>query len=180
MRMHVKAKKIAVAGLLAAFSAVLLMLSSVIETNSLFLIAAASFCVGIAFFEWGLRFGFGFLVSSLLVNFIVSPNKLYCITYAAMGLYLFFSEFWWKKLMESGKLQHFALKLYAGKLLVFNCMYIPALLFFQEILFAKEVKGILLFVFWVLGQVVLFVYELAYVQFLHRIWSKVRVKLMNS
>ena len=45
--MHVNAKKMAFTGVLAAFAVILLVLSAVIETSSLFLIAAAAFCVGI-------------------------------------------------------------------------------------------------------------------------------------
>ena len=62
--MHVKAKKVATAGLLVAFTVVMIILSSLIETNTLFLIAAASFCVGIAIREWGVWFGFAFLIAS--------------------------------------------------------------------------------------------------------------------
>ena len=45
--MHVKAKNVATAGLLVALTVIMLVLSTVIESNSLFLIAAASFCVGV-------------------------------------------------------------------------------------------------------------------------------------
>ena len=51
--MHVNAKKMAFTGVLAAFAVILLVLSAVIETSSLFLIAAAAFCVGIVLREWG-------------------------------------------------------------------------------------------------------------------------------
>ena len=44
--MHVNAKKMAFTGVLAAFAVILLVLSAVIETSSLFLIVAAAFCVG--------------------------------------------------------------------------------------------------------------------------------------
>ena len=44
--MHVEAKKMATAGLLVAFSVIMMILSSVIESSSLFFIAAASFCIG--------------------------------------------------------------------------------------------------------------------------------------
>ena len=53
MRMHVSGKKLAVSGLLAAFSVVLITLAAVIETSRLFFIAAASFCIGIVLREWG-------------------------------------------------------------------------------------------------------------------------------
>ena len=42
--MHVGAKKIAVLGLLAAFSVLLIVLGAVIETSTLFFICGASFC----------------------------------------------------------------------------------------------------------------------------------------
>ena len=45
--MHVNAKKMAFTGVLAAFAVILLVLSAVIETSGLFLIAAAAFCVGV-------------------------------------------------------------------------------------------------------------------------------------
>ena len=62
MLMHVNAKKMATAGLLVAFTVIMLVLSSVVETSSLFFLAAASFCVGISIREWGLRYGFAFLL----------------------------------------------------------------------------------------------------------------------
>lgn len=176
--MHVNGKKIAIAGLLAAFSAVMLILSSVIETNSLFLIAAASFCVGIAIREWGIRFGVGFLIASTLVNVLVAPNKFYCITFAVMGGYLLFSEYLWNKMATKADMKNRTLALWIGKYVVFNCIYIPALLFFQELLFVKKVTGVLLVVFWLAGQVALLVYDRVYVYFQGVIWGKLRVKIL--
>lgn len=179
MRMHVNAKKIAISGLLAAFSAVMLVLSSVIETNSLFLITAASFCVGIAIREWGIPFGVGFLIASTLVNVIVAPNKFYCLTFAVMGVYLIFSEYLWDKIAAKADMKHRTLALWIGKYAIFNCIYIPALLFFQELLFLKKVTGILLAVFWLVGQIALFVYDRVYIYFQGIIWGKLRIKLMK-
>lgn len=177
--MHVKAKNIALAGLLAACSAVLLVLSSVIETNSLFLICAASFCVGIAIREWGIRLGLAFLVASTFINFLVAPNKFYCITFAAMGMYLFLSEYLWKKIAEKDEMKHRTLMLWLGKYIIFNLMYIPVLLFFQELLFVKKVGGVFLIVFFFAGQVVLFIYDRAYIYFQDAIWGKMRIKLLK-
>lgn len=178
--MHVSGKKIAISGLLVAFSAVMLVLSSVIETNSLFLIAAASFCVGIAIREWGTRFSMGFLIASTLVNVLVAPNKFYCITFAAMGVYLLLSEYLWKKFAAKTDMKNRVLALWTGKYVIFNCIYIPALLFFQELLFAKKVTGFLLLVFWLVGQIALYVYDRVYLYFQGAIWGKLRTKLMRE
>ena len=78
--MHVNAKKMAFTGVLAAFAVILLVLSAVIETSSLFLIAAAAFCVGIVLREWGIRAGAAFLTASFPVGLIVAPNRLYYIS----------------------------------------------------------------------------------------------------
>ena len=45
--MYVKAKKTAIAGLMLAFTMICIAMGSVIETNTLFLLAAASYFVGI-------------------------------------------------------------------------------------------------------------------------------------
>ena len=55
--MHVKAKQMAFGGLLLAVTVVCMALGSVIETNTLFLLAAAAFFVGIVIREFGLLSG---------------------------------------------------------------------------------------------------------------------------
>ncbi len=170
--MHVNAKKMAVAGLLAAFSAVMLVMSSVIETNSLFFICAASFCVGITIREWGVSFGFAFLLASTLINVLVAPNKFYCITFAVMGMYLLLSEYLQKRVKRTGTL-------WIGKYLIFNFIYIPALLFFQDLLFVRKVTGITLIVFLLAGQIALVVYDRVYVYFQSVIWGKLRLRLLK-
>ena len=52
--MHVNARKIALSGVLAAFAVVLIVLGSIFETSTLFLLAAAAFCVGIVVESGGL------------------------------------------------------------------------------------------------------------------------------
>lgn len=58
--MHVKAKQVAFLGLLAAIVSLFIILASIIESNTLFLLAAAAFLSGVAIREFGLRLGIGF------------------------------------------------------------------------------------------------------------------------
>lgn len=177
--MHVKTKKMAIAGLLVAFATVLVVLSSVIETSSLFFIGAASFTVGIAIREWGVQFGAGFLAASILVNIFVAPNKFYSITFAMMGLYLLLSELLWEKIAVKGYMRNRTLIFWIGKYVIFNCIYIPAILFFQELIFVREITGILLLGAFFAGQAALFIYDKAYLYFQGTIWGNLRVKLMK-
>ena len=178
--MHVGAKKVATAGLLVAFTVVMIVLSSVIETNSLFLIAAASFCVGIAVREWGLGFGFGFLLASVFLNVLVSPNKLYCITFAGMGLYIWLSELLWEKIAEKANLTYRKVWLWIGKYVIFNLMYIPALFLMPKLIFTGKMNGLAAIAWLFMGQVVLFVYDVAYRYFQAHIWGRLRLRLFKE
>ena len=86
--MHLNTKKIAFAGIMLALTEVGIALGSVIETNTLFLLAAASFFVGIVIQEFGLKSGAGFLLAGILLAILLSPNKLYVVSYAFMGFYI--------------------------------------------------------------------------------------------
>ncbi len=176
--MHVKAKQIAIAGLLTAFSVVLVVLATVIESSSLFFIAAASFCVGIVIREWGILFGTCFWTASVLVNFVVSPNKMYCITFAAMGLYLLLSELLWEKIAAQKKVKNRRLCLWIGKYAIFNGIYLPILFGFSSVIFLKELEGTMPFLIVLAGQIALFIFDRAYNYFQTEIWGKVRNKVL--
>lgn len=169
----------ALAGLLTAFSAVLMVLSCMIETNSLFLICAASFCVGIAIREWGIRMGFAFLAAGTLVNFMVTPNKFYCLTFLSMGSYLVLSEFLWEKIAAKSNMKNRTLALWIGKYVIFNCIYIPGLIMFQKSIFTTGVSEKTLIGVMVLGQAALFVYDRAYLYFQGAVWGKIRGRFMD-
>ncbi len=176
--MHVKAKQAALAGLLAAFTVVLVLIASIIESSSLFFIAAASFCVGIVIREWDVRYGGAFWTASTLVNFIVLPNKMYCLTYAAMGLYLLLSEWLWEEIAVREQIKNRTRSLWVGKYAIFNSIYLPLLFLFQSVLFAKPVSEGILIALGVAGQPALFVFDKAYCYFQAEIWGRLRTKLI--
>ena len=125
--MHVKARMTAFSGLLLALSVVCMALGSVIETNTLFLLAAASYFVGIIIREFGMKAGVAFYLEYM----------------------------------------------------VFNLMYIPMVLIFQELLFMKELSGGLLLAVLAAGQVGVWIYDRAYEYVQVHIWNKFRGKLLN-
>lgn len=99
--MHVKGKMMAFCGLFLALSVVCMSLGSVIETNTLFLLAAASFFVGIVIREFGMKAGAAFYVADVLLGFLIAPNKFYVFSFAAMGLYIVIIEEAWRFLGRS-------------------------------------------------------------------------------
>lgn len=177
--MHVKAKKIAFLGLSMALSVVLVILSSVIESNTLFLLALASFFTGIALGEFGLSAGAGYMVGSVILCFLLAPNKLYVITYSGISFYLVAMEFVWVKVCkrQMDKKNHTILVL--CKFIIFNAMYIPLLVFAPKLIIARTMSPVLFGILLVAGQAVLYLYDYAYHYFMNRYWLKMR-RLINN
>ena len=175
--MHVNTKKMAVMGVLAAFAVLLLVFSSVIETNSLFLITAAAFCIGIVIREWGIASGAVFLAGSFLLGMIVAPNRLYCLTFLMMGIYLLLSEVLWGKIADAKNIRRRTAVLWAGRYVIFNCLFLPVLFLFPSLLFGEKAADTLFLFALIGGEAALFVFEKAYVYFQVFVWGKLRGKL---
>lgn len=176
--MHVNAKKLAWGGLMLALTEVCIALGSVVETNTLFLLAAASFFVGIVIREMNPASGGCFLLAGVLLGFLVSPNKLYVISYAAMGSYILATEVVWRLL---GKMPEKAPRrklFWAVKYALFNLMYLPALFLFQELFFGKKLPAVMLAGAVVAGQIGLFLYDRAYEYVQVRLWGKLRGRFL--
>lgn len=175
--MHVNAKKMAVSGLALALSVIAIILSGVLEFNTLFLLGAASFMIGIIIQECGLRLGFAFYVSAVLLGAILAPNKLYCITFGAMGFYVLAIETVWRWLYRIKTQRNQKVIFWISKFVIFNLLYLPMLFFFPRLLFERNMsKGLLLGAV-LAGQAVLIIYDKAYECFLVSVWGEFRKKL---
>lgn len=175
--MHLSSKRLAFLGLLLAIDILMIILSGILEFNTLFLLAAASFCAGIAIRECRLRLGLGFFIASLLLGVILAPNKLYCITYAAMGLYIVITEYAYDKLAYVKGMNSRITLFWIIKYLTFNVMYIPILFLSPKLIYDGQLSPILYLVLIIAGQVALYIYDWAYIYFQGSIWGRVRKKL---
>lgn len=161
--MHVKAKKIAFCGLLLALAIICMILGGILEMNTLFLLGAASFFVGIVIRFFGKRSGAAFYFAGLLLGLILVPNKFYVLTYGAMSLYILLREYAWEGLEKLSKNVAGKKKiLWVMKYAAFNLMYVPGVLLFQKLLFTKELEGVWLMTVLLAGQVILLIYDGAY------------------
>lgn len=175
--MLLNAKKLAFLGLLLACVVILMILSGVFEFNTLFLIAGASFCVGIAIRETGIRIGFGFYIASILLSFMFAPNKLYCVTYAALGFYLVIAEYAYDKLALMSSRWNRTRVYWIIKLGTFNLMYLSIVFFLPRLIYQGAISKVIVGLLIVAGQAALLVYDKAYHYFQGYIWEKVRGKL---
>lgn len=172
--MLLKGKKMAFLGLLLAVALILIILSGVFEFNTLFLLAAASFCVGIAIREYGMSLGFGFYIASIILGLLLAPNKLYMITYAAMGLYIVCRELAWTMLDRAKKKRNPLVIYWLLKYIIFNVIYIPIIILIPKLIYQGTINTGLTIMLIMGGQVALFVLDKAYDYFQIRIWGKIR------
>ena len=173
--MFLNAKKIAFLGLLLACTVLLVIFSGVFEFNTLFLLAGASFCVGIAIRESGLQLGFGFLIGATILSLILAPNKFHCITFAAMGFYLFIYEFSWKKIGSAKRIYKRNTVFWIIKYAAFNVMYIPTILLLPHLIFQGKLNTAMVAAILLGGQIALWFYDQAYRYFQRFIWGKIRI-----
>ncbi len=86
--MLLKSRDVAYLGVLLGLNQLFIILSSVIETNTLILLAGAALNVGIVIVEFGGRSGLLFYVASCILGFFLTFNKIELITYILFfGLY---------------------------------------------------------------------------------------------
>lgn len=177
--MHVKARTLAFGGLLLALSVVFMALGSIIETSTLFLLAAASFFVGIVVREFGLRAGAAFYIAAVLLGFITAPNKFYVLTFAAMGFYIWGIEAAWRWLEKRPQYRNRRMVFWISKYVIFNIVYIPIVIAFREMLFARAVSDTMMIIVVLGGQIALFIYDRAYDYVQAHLWGKLRGRMMG-
>ncbi len=175
--MLLNTKKLAFLGLLLAIDVVLIVLSGVLEFNTLFLLAGASFCVGIAIRESGKRFGLGFYLASILLSLFLAPNKLYCVTYAAFGLYLVIIEYAFDQLIHVKNHNNHRRLFWVVKYVTFNLMYLPMLIYLPRLFYQGEINTGLFVLLVLGGQLVLLIYDKAFEYFQSYVWGRIRGRL---
>jgi hypothetical protein len=86
--MLLKSKDVAYLGVLLGLNQLFLILSSVIETNTMILMAAAALVVGVVVVEFGGKTGIIFYLASCISGFFLTFNKVEIITYICFfGIY---------------------------------------------------------------------------------------------
>ncbi len=177
--MHVRTKSVAFGGLATALSIVCMSLGSIIESNTLFLLAAASYFVGIVIREFGIGAGTAFYAADVILGILIVPNKFYVISYAAMGLYILLIEIAWRAMARGDQRIQRRWIFWIVKYLIFNLLYVPMLVLFQDFFFARQLETPFLAGAFVLGQFGLWIYDQAYEYVQRHLWNKYRGRILG-
>ena len=176
--MHVKAKTVALGGLLLALTVVFMALGSIIETSTLFLLAASFIFRGHR--NPGIRAESrrSFLSGCGSARIITAPNKFYVLTFAAMGFYIWGIEAVWRWLEKRPDMGRRHTVFWLSKYVIFNIMYIPIVFLFRDLLFPEAIPGAGMLAIVVGGQVGLFIYDRAYDYVQVHMWGKIRGRVL--
>ncbi|MBE5962908.1 MAG: hypothetical protein E7256_16280 [Lachnospiraceae bacterium] len=172
--MHIGTKKMATLGILLSMNQMLLIFSSFIELSTFFILALAAYLVGVAVQEAGYKLGSAFYAASILLGFILTPNKLYWLTYIGFGTYIICFEGVREFLIRHPRYKRF---LIPSKYIVFNIMYLPLLFLFPSLFFTGKINTVTMILLIAGGQFVLYIYDRAYFVFVYQLWRGLKRKL---
>lgn len=158
--------KIAYLGVLLGLNQIFIILSSVIETNTIILFSAAALLVGIVIVEFGGKSGILFYIASCLLGFFLSFNKFEFVTYVVFfGLYSYIKHLFEMKFANKSTL-------FLAKLIFFNFALI--IMYFVIKLFI-EIK----LTWWMIlaGQILFIIYDYAFSIFINYYINKIKPKI---
>jgi hypothetical protein len=164
--MLLKSKGVAYLGVLLALNQLFIILSSVIETNTIILMAAAALIVGVVVVEFGGKTGIIFYMASCISGFFLTFNKVEIITYICFfGIYSIIKHYIETKILN--KYISYAMKIAAFNIsLLF--MYIIVKLFIN-----------LPLQWWLIlaAQVLFIIYDYAFTIFINQYINSIKPKI---
>lgn len=168
--MHVnRTRAMAGAAMMSALSVILLLLGTFISVNTLFFTALAAYLIGFTVNKYGFRYGGIQFAACSLFDVFLNPDKFHWILYVCLGGYIFLSELIFQKMNHIKDLKKKMRVQLIYNWILFNIIYIPLLLFFQNLLFTGGIPGGISgdsvagrLVLWLAGQIGWIVYDKAY------------------
>ncbi len=164
--MLLESKDVAYLGVLLGLNQLFIILSSVIETNTIILMAAAALIVGVVIVEFGGKAGIAFYVASCILGFFLTFNKVEIITYICFfGVYSIIKHY-----IETITLNKYIS--YGTKITLFNIsllsMYMIIRIFINITL-----------TWWIIlaAQVLFIVYDYAFTIFINQYINSIQPKL---
>lgn len=176
--MHVKTKKLTVSAMLLAVSVLLVYMGNMMESSTLFFLAAASFGVGLMQREYGTGSGFVLWIATVLLGLLLVPQKLYLLTYSAFALYILLTESIWNRLCRIQEEKKRRLTFLIARPVIFLVLYIPLVIALPRLILntalTQKAGNLLYPVLIGFGLCFLVLFDRAYCYFQGVVWEKIR------
>ena len=164
--MLLNSKDTAYLGVLLGLNQLFIILSSVIETSTIILMAAGALVVGVVVVEFGGKTGILFYIASCILGFILTFNKVEIITYICFfGIYSIIKHYIETKVLN--RYISYAVKIASFNILIF-LTYLTARLFIN---FPLQWLMILS------AQVLFLIYDYAFTTFINVYINSIKPKL---
>lgn len=158
--------KIAYLGVLLGLNQLFIILSSIIETNTIILFAGAALLVGVVIVEFGGKSGLLFYAASCLLGFFLSFNKFEFVTYVAFfGLYSYIKHLLEIKVKNKNTL-------FLTKIIFFNLALIIMYLVIRLFITIKLTWWMIL-----AGQILFIAYDYAFSIFINYYITTIKPKI---
>lgn len=175
--MYVKAKDLTLSAVCLAISMILILAESVLSISTLFLLSLAGFLIGIVIREVGLKFSLLYFIASLLLSFILAPDKVKLVVFIGVEIYLLLREVsffvlskWGNKDIKKLRVFYFIAKLFS-----FNLILLPLLYFFPALIMPNMDIKLKLSVF-LISQIGWYFFDRGYDSFQTVIWNRIKHK----
>lgn len=167
--MLLKSRDIAYLGVLLGVNQLFIILSSIIETNTIMLFSAAALIIGVVIVEFGGKSGVLFYLASCLLGFLLTYNKVEIITYI-----MFFGMYSIIKYCIEVKLENRIVQILI-KFIYFNvslaAMYFIVRLFLTLKIYWWMILGV---------QVLFLIYDYAFTIFINYYIDKISTKIRKK
>ena len=184
--MLLKSKDIAYVSVMTAISVLILVISGYIESSTLFFLAAAAFLTGVVEDRLGVIPAVFHVLCTVIIGLIMSPQKLYCITYTCFGVYVIVAEYIeeYRKKGKNGWLLRLSwfIKCCVFEVMLFVIIAVYGQLAGISALFPEKLTHypgsdtILMIVLILVAQAAWIVFDRAYVYFMKRYGRKLSTK----
>ena len=164
--MLLKSRDLAYLGVLLGLNQLFIILSSIIETNTIILMATAALIVGVVVVEFGGKAGIIFYLASCISGFFITFNKVEIITYIGFfGIYSIIKHYIETKI--NNKYISYALKIGSFNLSLL-LMY-----FFVKLFISLPLR------WWMIlgGQILFIIYDYSFTMFITQYINSIRPKL---
>lgn len=175
--MYVKTKKLTLAAACLALSMLLILAESVLGISTLFLLSLAGFLIGIVIREAGLKAGGAYFLASVLLSFILAPDKVKLVVYLGAEFYLLGREASWELIFmkKIGKLRFLSHYYMLTKFLIFNFLLLPIVFLLPELIMPGMDGKWSFFV--ILGaEAIWYIFDRAYDHFQVNLWNRMKHK----
>lgn len=164
-----RTRALAETAMISALSVIFLLIGTFVSVNTVFFTALAAYLLGYSANKYDFRYSVIQFIACTLLDVLLNPDKLHWVLYLCLGGYILLSELVfqkWNRIEEIKKKMR--MQLFYNWIL-FNVIYIPLIVFFENILIGGDLPEILQgntilkwIVLWSVGQIGWFVYDKAY------------------